>query len=412
MLAGLEQVNSGVLNMWQVVAEEDMKCRECFHEITSGTECLSQMPITMPDHFRRGRYENFCIECVDCRSKGKRACYVRRLDHWYTLTDKVKEAVCCAYCGSHIAQGSWTTVQKFYAWREPSQDAGLEGGSLNEGGMGTGTRAAGSGAARAARRMHSGAWHNLSGKTQEKFQNGGMGRGLGTRTPLEAQQVYETSVPEAIRHQGEKAVLEFMRGKDFSHKISVFNDPSMARSSGNVILENSKINRSRGSRNMTDAEVTAINSANGRSGLAAMTKGAAKGGVMAAALEAPVTCWENFWHWRRGRKSFEEATKDSAKNTAGAGAVGVGATVATVGVAKGAALVGISPSLGPFGTPLAIAGVGLMTFGVVYRVVKAPTRDLPLDEYHLFFCKDTDCKTRFAQEVTDAGPGQDNRLAT
>ena len=346
--------------MWQVVAEEDMRCTECSHEITSGTECLSQMPSVMPDHFHRRKYQNFCIECVDCRSKGKPPCYVRRLDHWYAPTDKAKEAIGCARCGEQIPQGTWTAVQKFYAWPESSQGVDHRGGSPSGSSIDTGARAAGSGAAGVARRIHDGEWCNLSRDTQKKFQYGGMGRGLGSRTSSEAQQTYEGCVPEAIRYQGEKAVLKFKQGKDFSHKVSVAKSPDMAKGPNNVVLENSKINQSRGSRNMTGAELEAIKSANRSAAIAATAKGAAKGGVIAAALEAPVTSWENFWHWKRGRKSFGQATKDSAKSTAGAGTVGVGATVATVGVAKGAALVGISPTLGPFGTPLAIAGVGLM----------------------------------------------------
>ena len=397
--------------MWQVVAEENMSCTECGHEITSGTECLSQMPGTMPDHFRRRKYENFCIECPDCRSKGNPACYIRRLDHWYTPTDGAKEAIDCAYCGELIPKGTWTTVQKFYAWPEPSWDVEYEGGSPNEGGMATGARAAGSGSAGAARRMHAGAWHNLSPKTQRMFQTRGLGRGLGSRTPTEAQQFYETRIPEAIRYQGEKAVLKFISGKEPSHKVSVANAPGMAKSSSNVVWENARMNRSRGKRNMTAAEVDAIKSANRGASVAATAKGAAKGGVIAAALEAPVVGLENFFHWRRGGKSLGQATKDSAKSTVGAGAVGAGVTVATAGVAKGAALVGISPTLGPAGTPLAIAGVGLMVVSSGHRLIKAARRDLPLDEYRLFFCKDADCKTRFAQDVTNAAISMDNRGA-
>ena len=56
--------------MWKVIAEEDMSCSECEHDIVAGTECLSQMPAEMPEHFRRARYENFCVECRECKGEG------------------------------------------------------------------------------------------------------------------------------------------------------------------------------------------------------------------------------------------------------------------------------------------------------------------------------------------------------
>ena len=393
--------------MWQVVTEETMNCTECGHEIASGTECLSQMPVTMPDYFRRRKYENFCIECPDCRSKGKPACYVRRLDHWYTPTDKAKKAVSCGYCGEPIPEGTWTTVQKFYAWPETSRDAESEGGSPNDGSVATGPKAAGLGAAEAVRRMRTGEWHNLSPRIQRIFRTRGLGRGLGPRSPRMAQRLYERSVPEGIRLQGEKAVLDHVNANHFSHKVSVYNKPHWAKRPSNVLLENGKKNQSRGKRNMTAAEVRAIKSTNGRATFAATAKGAAKGGVVAAATEAPVAVLENVFHWGRGRKSLGQATRDSAKSTVGAGVVGASAAAATAGVVKGATLVGISPTLGPAGPPLAIAGVGLMAVTVCHRLIKAARRDLPLDECRLFFCKDADCKTRFAQDVTDAAVGTD-----
>ena len=76
------------------------------------------------------------------------------------------------------------------------------------------------------------------------------------------------------------------------------------------------------------------------------------------------------------------------------------------------ALVGISPALGPAGPVLAGAGIVLMGGTVAYRLIKAAKRDLPLDEYRLFFCKDTDCKTKFAWDVTNGAPRKDRRRPT
>ena len=54
---------------------------------------------------------------------------------------------------------------------------------------------------------------------------------------------------------------------------------------------------------MTAAEVRAIESANRRAAIGATAKGAAKGGVIAAAAEVPVAVLENIFHLKRGRKS-------------------------------------------------------------------------------------------------------------
>ena len=394
--------------MWHVIAEEDLTCTECRHDIRAGSECLSQMPVGMPDKFHRLGYENFCIECAECgRKAGQPPCYVRRLDHWYTYTTKTKEAVGCGYCREPIPKGTWTVAQKLYAWPDPELES--KNTQLDSGSADTGARAAGAASAGAAKRAHSGSWHNLSSKTRRLFQTRGLGRGLGSRSAVTAQQFYETSIPGAIRRQGESTVLHFTGAKQASHKRSVSKMPSLAKSPSNIVWEDAKKNISRGSRNMTTAELAAINKSANRASVLATAKGAAKGGLIAAAIEAPVAGLENFFHWKHGRKSSERAAIDAAQSAAGAGAVGVSVTVAAAGVAKGAALVGVSPTLGPAGIPLAVAGLGLMVGTTAYRVVKAAKRDLPLDEYHLFFCKDTDCKTRFAQVRTDAALGRHQR---
>ena len=103
--------------MWQVVAGESFRCTECGHEINAGTDCLSQMPEIMPEHFRRGKYENFCIDCAQCAACGP-PCYIRWLAHGVTPTE-VKEVTSCAYCGECIPKGTRTTIQEFYAWPAP-----------------------------------------------------------------------------------------------------------------------------------------------------------------------------------------------------------------------------------------------------------------------------------------------------
>ena len=346
--------------MWNVVAEEDIRCTECFHEIKFGTVCLSQMPETMPEHFHRRKYHNFCIGCVECTLKEKPPCYVRALARRYSNEEKAKEEIGCPYCGETIPKGTRTTVQKFYAWPDTTSD------SKNIPSLGsdadTVARSVGVAAGGTAKRANTGAWNNLSPKTQRMFQTSGLGRGLGNRSLKGSQLFYETSVPPAIRIQGEDAVRNFVNGKHASHKLPVSKFPHLAKASRNVVWEDAKKNLSRGSKTMTGAEVTAAEKVGQVAGLKATARGAAKGGLAAAIFEAPVTGLENLFHWKRGRKSIGHAAKDAALSTAGAGVVGVGATAGAAAIAQGATLVGISPTLGPAGVPLAVAG-GLLLVG-------------------------------------------------
>lgn len=387
--------------MWNVIAEEDMDCTECRHKIRAGSKCLSQMPGDMPDGFRRRKYENYCIACTDCVTKKHTLpCYVRRLNHWYTPRRAVPESIQCSYCGDPLPKGTMVVSQKLYAWPKPPPDPENDSPPSGGGEVATGVRATAAGVTTSAQRTRSGMWNNLRPKTQRLFRTRGLGRGLGSRSPKMAQRLYENSVPDAIRNQGEGAVLGFLKGKHASHKKSVFRMPGWARRPSNIVWENEKLNLSRGSRNMTAKEVAAVKSANRVSGISATTRGVAKGGAIAAVIEAPVAGVENFLHWKRGRKSRGKAAADAAKSTVGAAVVGAGVTAAAAGVTQGATLIGISPTLGPAGVPLAAAGVALMVGTTAHRLYKANQKDLPLDEYYLYFCNDSDCKTHFAEGVT------------
>ena len=268
-----------------------------------------------------------------------------------------------------------------------------------------GAGAAASVIADAAKRANSGAWDNLSPGTQRLFRTRGLGRGLGMRSTKMAQRLYEQSIPEAIRHQGEEAALSFLKGRHFSHIKSVSKNPGWAKRPSNIVIEKASKNISRGSRNMTAVEVATAKSATRASAVGATVKGAAKSGVIAATIEAPISGLENFFHWKRGRRSKGQAAKDTAKSMAGAGAVAIGSTAAVAGVKVGAGLIGISPTLGPAGVPLAVAGVGLMVATAANRVFKAAKHDMPLNEYHLFFCRERACRTKYAQHVTNAARG-------
>ena len=390
--------------MWKVIAEEDMLCTECNHGIGVGTECLSQMPVEMPEHFRRANYENFCIECPECVDGAREPCYVVWLTSGYAKSSMRREHVRttaedthCSRCDQLIPDRTWTVAQKLYAWPEPESETEI---TRTSSGMGRGVSAAGPAVAEAARRSHSGSWHNLSPETRRLFQTRGLGRGLGLRTPTMARRFYERSIPEAIRNQGESAVLHFIKGKDASHIRSVSRMPAWARRPSNVVWEFANKNRSRHGKNMSATDLAAAKSTARTSAISATAKGVAKGGVFSAAVEAPVAAVENFFHWKRRRKSGRQAASDAAKSTVGAGAVGAAATAGTVGVSKGAAALGLSLKLGPAGIPLAIAGAALMIGSTAYRLYRATRQHMPLDEYYLYFCR-LDCRIEYARDLTN-----------
>ena len=104
--------------MWLAITEEDISCRECFHVIPEGNPCLSQLPVDMAQGFQRGKFDNFCINCLKCKDKTERSCYARGLSHWSTLKQTLDRPVPCAACSSTIPKGTQVVAQKFYVWPE------------------------------------------------------------------------------------------------------------------------------------------------------------------------------------------------------------------------------------------------------------------------------------------------------
>ena len=391
--------------MWLVAAEEDIRCGECYHTIRAGTECLSQMPVTLPEGFRRGKYRNFCLECEECESDagdthGNASCYARSFDHWYADVARTSVAVPCGHCGEEIPEGTATAVEKIYVWPEQAASPGdSESGTVH------GSRVvAGVGSGGAARPKPV-TWESLSYRTKNRFKVGGLGRGLGRRREAMARRLFNKQVPKAVRNLGEPAVRDFLEKKHISHIESVKNAPQKAKQPANVVLEDRAKNIARGGKNMKRADIAAAKSASRTSavktGLKSFAKGGAKAGAISAAMEAVVSVPENILHYWRGRKSGKQAAKDVAKDTL----IATGAGVAAAGVAQGAALLGVSLSLGPAGIPLTVAGVSLMVGTATARLYKAAKRDLPLDEYRVYFCKGTDCSMKYAQRVTDSASG-------
>ncbi len=386
--------------MWHVIAEEKMLCSQCLHRIPPGSRCLSQMPVEMPDGFRRGKYENYCINCPKCGKKGyEQSCYVRRLCHGYTHKETTEDEVSCGHCNRTIPEGTRTVAQRIYA----SVEDGPEPASDRMGPQTGGPAVAAATVGTAAARSPAGGWDGLSVAMKRHFRSTGLGGSRGVRTQAMARRVYE-KIPTIVRNRGEGAVKEYLKGRQGSHIKSVVAAPGRSKWPSNMVFEDASRNLSRGSRNMTAAEVAAAKS----SGRIAATrvvanatlKSAAKGGVIAAAIEAPVAALENVLHCRRGRKTGRKAAIDTTKSTATAAGFGAAAAVGAK-VAVGAGL-----SMGPFGIPVAVGGGVLLVGTTVYRVARAASRDLPLTEFRVFFCKNRECPTGFAQTVSTTQAGR------
>lgn len=390
--------------MWQVVAKEVLKCTECRHEIPADERCVSQMPPEMPEGIHRRKFENFCISCKICDETlsnidgNDRSCYVRILGQWYTPRAKTVVAETCAFCGDAIPEKTWAFLQKFYAWPDSEGAATTDSDHVSECLEGVAP-----GVISGLTPRHSPAnWDSLSSKTRRRFQTGGLGRGLGSRSPRMAQRLYEKEVPRPLRNLDEPDVREYVDGarKHLSHKVSVSNDPSKAKAPSNVVLEDKATNLSRGSKNMNSANLAAAKSGQRISAIKVATKSVVRGGVkagaIAAATEAAISVPENFLHYKRGRKTRRQAVNDTAKSTANAAAIGT----ATAGVAKVAAMAGVCLSLGALGPPVMIAGGVLFAGATIRRIHKAAKHDLPLDEFRIFLCKGGPCRNTFAREIT------------
>ena len=366
--------------MWHVIAEEDTRCTECSHTIPSGALCLSQMPPVMPEHFRRKKYENFCIDCTECDA-GKPSCYARWLNHWYAR-GAVREPLDCAHCGSTIPGGTFTAAQTLYAWPASENDLTNSSGHLYYG-------AEPGAVAGTAFRSDPVDWSNLSPDIKSRFTRH-------TRSPKMAQRLFEKEIPASVRARGESAVRELLKDKHISDQYARSRYPDMAKYPSNKFLEDARTNMSRGNRTVSKAERASAAAQIQSDKIKGFSKGLGKAGIISAALEAVVSIPENVGHYVRGRKSRKKAALDTG--------IGMGTAAATGslmwGVSTGSTALGIGISLGPLGTPLQIAGVALLTGTAAYRIHKAWERDLPLDEYRIFFCKDTDCKDQFAENLS------------
>lgn len=380
-------------------AEEHMHCGKCGDGIPVGAACLSQLPQKVPSGIRRADYVNFCAGCFEWDLSSEAlpmpCCALSRQQ---LALVKVEVVTFCHCCGDAIPPNAEAFVWTFFAWpAEHGSDAPKPGHT---------------GPVSWVSRSRKGDWDALSPRLQRKFVRAGLGGGRGVRTRGEARQLYERSTPRDVRNAGEPAIWKFLEGKHFSHGTSVANNPGKAKDPNNGVWESAGRNLSRGTRNMTDRDRAKAEASNRRFARRAFAMSTAYGAALAATIEVPIAGLENWFHWKRGRKSGEQAFRDTARSS-GAAAIGFvkGALLTALLSAlvlpvfflaslTGLMLLNLDGWVGWLGVllpiipvilliPWAIRQFGGTTMWVVnsiHRVVQAAKHDFPLDEHRVYFC--------------------------
>ena len=385
--------------MWHVTAGQDTNCFVCEDRIPPGSQCISDLPQQFPKKVNRRDYRHFHSECPESGgpSDGPSAsCYQVFADQ--LRSDLAKQEAVCLFCGHLILEGEELLQDFFYVRGDRRRKNDIED---NRG------PAALLVALAKGRQINSASFlSQLSKPMQNKFQLAGLGRRRGgVRSPVAAQEFYSSSIPGPVRNLGEGAVRQFTRGKQASHIRSVANAPGQARNSANIMWESAKANTARGSRNMTKLEVVGARTANAAhaAGIvgAEAAKRAGRGALWTAVLELPVSLVENGINVSRGKKTREEAIKDTGKDVATAGvaggAVAAGTTVA-ISLGAGPALLAAGPVLVP-------VGVGLFAISTGNRIWRAWQDNLERVELSFHStCPDCepeeDCYAAFAEWVS------------
>ena len=173
-------------------------------------------------------------------------------------------------------------------------------------------------------------------------------------------------------------VLAFLGKRDLSHIKSKHLQPDLANDPANVLFEKWWWNRSRGSRNMKRWEVTRARLDNFAEGVVkgagATTVAAAKGAILGALMELPVSAAENLVLVRGKGKTRNEAWTDVARDVGKSAVTGATGTV----VATGIAMIGV-PMAPAVAIPIALVGSTLYTWSAAERIWKARARVGPAD---------------------------------
>ena len=320
--------------MWHVTAGQHTNCFVCEHQILPGSPCISDLPEQLPKKVNRRDYRHFHLEYpegdgpVDELPKSCYQVFAAQLK-----PEQAKQESVCLFCGHLVLEGEELLQDFFYVRDDRRRYDGIENNR--------GPAALLAALAKGQQVKPAPFLSHLSGPMQNKFRIAGLGRGRGVRGPAAAQEFYRSSVPGPVRNMGEGPVRQFTNGKQASHIRSVANVPSQARNSANIIWESARANTARGSRNMTRLEVVGARTANAAhaAGIvgAAAAKRAGRGALWTAVLELPVSLVENGINVSRGKKTREEALKDTGKDVTTAGVAGGAVAAGTTGTSTGPA---------------------------------------------------------------------------
>ena len=384
--------------MWHVTTDQQLTCDGCGHQIPPGEGCISDLPEQLPKKTAREEYRHFHLNCSECSpevAESHQSCYPVFASQ--LVSERAGQEMVCLDCGHLILEGE-EFVQDFLYIR----DAG--GGRNGDLESGRGPAALLSALVKS-QPVKPAPFARFSPQVVRKFMRAGLGNGRGSRSFQGARQFYQNSVPGAVRNLGEGAVNRFTQGKQASHIESVANAPGKIRNPQNIIWEPAKANVKRGPRNMTRMEVIgarAVNAADTAKIVGTATaRNAGRGAVWTVLFEFPVSLAENGLSLFRGKKTREEAVKDTGKDLAAAGAAG-GAIAAgtTVAVAMGA-----GPALAAAAPVLVPVGVGIFAVSASSRIWRAWKDGLALLELNFHkSCPDCEidsgCYASFADWVS------------
>ena len=383
--------------MWPMIAGPGLRCGECRHNILPRRLCLSELPEEMPPGVSRSDFRNYCIGCPECWGRGLHACYVRYLEGDKSQ-GRTHRSLPCSRCGRRIGSGDKAGMETYYDWPDALEDRDALTGRTTSSTSAAGTVGMAGGLEILVRGMPSGSFADIGNSLQQKFATAGLGGDRGAWADPQA--IYRDTVPYPVRNLGEDAVRSFTGGRDLSHRISVSSSPELARDPGNIAgWENSGLNRARGAETMTGTEEFRLGVSNAfrASGvvLSECLEAAAATALFSALLEAPISIVENAIHYRKGRKTGEEAIKEAATAIRDRAVAG-----AAVGFAVRAAiaLTGVGPLVVTISPVLMTVGMTLYAHTFLKRILSGLDDGLPLSRVGTYFCS-MRCHTTFAYET-------------
>ena len=193
----------------------------------------------------------------------------------------------------------------------------------------------------------------------------------GDQPQLSPEALYDL-IPAGVKTSAED-VLMFLSKRDLSHIKSKHLRPELAGDIKNVLFERWQWNRSRGSQHMRQWEMARLRLDNFAEGVvrAARSTGAAaaRGALLGALVELPVTAAENIILFRGGGKTKREAWSDVGRDVGKSAAAGAAGTIVVMGIA----MIGV-PMAPAVVVPIAVAGGTLYTWSAARRIWEARAR--------------------------------------